>query len=127
MMHTIAARTGLAGVGTAILFAASFALAGVASATPADPVADGLDELQSKVATYGTAVVALVVAVVVLFFGIKFLKRGASKAAPRPASARCGDNTSSMNKGGSYQGSKSLGGSSGLGTAKSTSTDGPGN
>jgi intracellular septation protein A len=79
-MKEIMQKTGLAGIGTSILFAASFALAGIASATPADPVADAFDTLQDKVTTYGTAVVALVVAVVVLFFGIKFLKRGASKA-----------------------------------------------
>lgn len=79
-MNQIMQKSGLAGIGTALLFAASMVLAGAASATPADPVGDAFTELQGKVTTYGAAVVALVVAVVVLFFGIKFLKRGASKA-----------------------------------------------
>lgn len=57
------------------------AMAGSASATPpADPVEDAFGDLQDKVTLYGGLIVALVVAVVILFFGLKFLKKGASKA-----------------------------------------------
>jgi hypothetical protein len=72
--------TALTAVGSALMVVGMFVMAGAASATPADPVGDAFDTLQGKVTLYGAAVVALVVAVVVLFFGIKFLKRGASKA-----------------------------------------------
>lgn len=80
MLQTISSRLGLAGIASSIMLATAMLVAGPASATPADPVADAFTDLQAKVTTYGAAVVALVVAVVVLFFGIKFLKRGASKA-----------------------------------------------
>lgn len=72
------ARAGLVtGVTTGFVML-GLVLAGAQAA--ADPVDDAFGDLQSKATTYGGATVALVVAVVVLFFGIKMLKRGASKA-----------------------------------------------
>lgn len=54
--------------------------AGPASATPADPVGDAFDEMQGKITTYGAAIVGLVVLSVGIFLGIKYLRKGVSKA-----------------------------------------------
>jgi hypothetical protein len=45
-----------------------------------DSTLTAFNDLQDKVGTYGGAIVGLVVAAVVVTFGIKWLKRGASKA-----------------------------------------------
>jgi hypothetical protein len=78
----VGARVGVVtGVTSALMFSALM-LAGAASAAEGDPqTIDGaFADLQTKITTYGGAVVGLVVASVILFFGIKFLRRGASKA-----------------------------------------------
>lgn len=53
-------------------------LAGTASAT--DPVDDAFTSMNAKVTTYGAAIVALVVLSVGIFLGIKYLRKGVSKA-----------------------------------------------
>lgn len=68
---------GLVAVATMTLAMTGMFLGGPASA---DAVDEAFTELGGKVTTYGAATVGLVVAVVVLFFGIKFLKRGVAKA-----------------------------------------------
>lgn len=73
-------RLGLVSGVAATLTMAAFLVAGAANAQATDPVDTAFDTLQSKVTTYGGATVALVVAVVVLFFGIKMLRKGAAKA-----------------------------------------------
>lgn len=73
--------TTVAMVGT--VFTMGFLLAGPASAepaTPADPVLGAFDGLETKITLYGAAIVALVVLSVALFLGIKYLRRGATKA-----------------------------------------------
>ncbi|MGY2704848.1 hypothetical protein [Nocardioides sp. HB32] len=76
----IGKRVGLVGTATGIALMGALILMGAAEATPADPVDDAFTTMQGKVTLYGAAVVALVVASVLLFFGIKFLRKGASKA-----------------------------------------------
>lgn len=74
-------RLALLGAVTGLMLMTGLVAAGGANAsTTTDPVSDGISQMQDKVTTYGAAVVGLVVAVVILFFGIKFLKKGASKA-----------------------------------------------
>jgi hypothetical protein len=80
MIENLRGKVALMGATMTVLMLGGIALAGGASATPADPVGDAFDTLQGKVTLYGAAVVALVVSVVVLFFGIKFLRKGANKA-----------------------------------------------
>lgn len=53
--------------------------AGAANATT-DPVETAFNDMEAKVTTYGAAIVALVVLAVAIFLGIKYLKRGVSKA-----------------------------------------------
>lgn len=53
---------------------------GAASAAPADPVADAFTDMQGKITTYGAAIVGLVVLSVGIFLGIKYLRKGVSKA-----------------------------------------------
>lgn len=62
------------------LMVGAFVMSGASSATPADPVSDAFGDLQDKVTLYGGAVVALVVAAIIILFGVKWLKKGASKA-----------------------------------------------
>lgn len=54
-------------------------VAGPASAS-GDPILTEFDNLEAKVTAYGTAIVALVILSVVVFLGLKFLKKGAAKA-----------------------------------------------
>ena len=76
VVRGVASRTALVGSTLSALLVGSLLLAGSASAVGEDPVLDAFTELQGKVTTYGGAIVLLVVAVTVLFFGIKFFKRG---------------------------------------------------
>jgi len=55
-----------------------FVLAGPASA--ADPVTTAFADMESKITLYGGAIVALVVLSAALFLGIKYLRKGVSKA-----------------------------------------------
>lgn len=80
MLENIRGRVALIGATVTLLMLGGLAMAGGASATPSDPVEDAFDDLQGKVAIYGAATVALVIAVVLIFFGIKFLRKGAAKA-----------------------------------------------
>lgn len=80
LVRKISGRLGALSLAMGVMMVGAMALAGASSATPADPVSDAFTTLQDKVTLYGAAVVTLVVAVVVLFFGIKFLRRGANKA-----------------------------------------------
>lgn len=83
-MKDIAKRTGarvsvLTGVvGVAVM--SGLLLAGSASATPADPVDDAFADMLQKVKDYGALIVGLVVAAALIFLGIKYLRKGLSKA-----------------------------------------------
>lgn len=61
---------------TALMFVAGTAAANAAT----DPVADAFTSMEGKVTTYGAAIVALVVLAVGIFLGIKYLRKGVSKA-----------------------------------------------
>lgn len=74
----LAGRTGLVGGTVVGVFAVMAILAGTASAD--DPVTAAFTEMNSKVTTYGAAIVALVVLSVGIFLGIKYLRKGVSKA-----------------------------------------------
>lgn len=77
-MKEIAGR--VAGIGAALstMVVLGFVLAGPASA--ADPVTTAFDDMESKITLYGGAIVALVVLSAALFLGIKYLRKGVSKA-----------------------------------------------
>jgi hypothetical protein len=53
---------------------------GAANAQTADPVEGAFTTLDGKITLYGGLIVGLVIASVVLFFGIKWLRKGANKA-----------------------------------------------
>lgn len=53
---------------------------GIASAQTADPVSDAFADMKTKVLLYGGLIVTLVVAAVGIFLGIKYLRKGVSKA-----------------------------------------------
>jgi hypothetical protein len=68
------------------LFAALFSgfmltAVGVASATPADPVADAFDDGQTSISTYIGLGVAVIAAIVVLGIGVTILVKYLRKAA----------------------------------------------
>lgn len=65
-------------VGVAMLTGLAFA--GSASAEPADPVTDAFGDMQTKIVAYGALIVGLVVAGALIFLGIKYLRKGLSKA-----------------------------------------------
>ena len=73
-------RSGLVAGATAGLTMVALVLAGAASATPPDPVADAFTSMGAKVTLYGAAIVTLVVLAVGIFLGIKYLRKGVSKA-----------------------------------------------
>ena len=78
-MYSLIKRGGLVG-GAAVGFTMiAIMLAGGASATT-DPVADAFTTMQGKVVTYGGAIVALVIVSAGIFLGIKYLRKGVSKA-----------------------------------------------
>lgn len=77
----IAGRAGLVSGVTAGLGMVALVLAGPASAAVGDdPALDGINDMAAKVTTYGGAIVALVVLSAALFLGIKYLRKGVSKA-----------------------------------------------
>lgn len=77
----LAGRAGLVTGMTAGLGMVALVLAGPASAAPGDdPALDGINDMAAKVTTYGAAIVALVVLSAGLFLGIKYLRKGVSKA-----------------------------------------------
>lgn len=79
-MNTITKRAATASAFLGTVLTMGFILAGPASATPADPIDAAFTSMEGKVTTYGVAIVSLVVLAVALFLGIKYLKRGVSKA-----------------------------------------------
>lgn len=64
-------------VGLVVL--SGLALAGPASAA-ADPVDTAFSDMQAKIVAYGALIVGLVVAGALIFLGIKYLRKGLSKA-----------------------------------------------
>jgi len=74
------ARVGLVFGAVGTLMTLGVLLAGEAGATPPDPVATAFNDMNGKVTTYGAAIVALVVLSVGIFLGIKYLRKGTSKA-----------------------------------------------
>jgi hypothetical protein len=75
-----AARTVAVGAALPVLMIGAFVLAGSANAVGEDPIDAAFTDLQGKVTLYGGAVVALVVASIILLFGIKWLRKGSAKA-----------------------------------------------
>lgn len=75
-LKQIGARVGM------VLTFASLVVVGSVSAASAqtDPVADAFTSMEGKITTYGGAIVALVVLAVGIFLGIKYLRKGVSKA-----------------------------------------------
>lgn len=65
-------RGGLAGVAAVLMVVAG---AGMASATPADPVADAFADAQAKVTQYGGLLVGVAVAAVLILFGIAWIRK----------------------------------------------------
>lgn len=56
-------------------------MAGAASATPPpDPVTEGFTDAGTKVTLYGGAMVALVLIGLLIFLGVKYLRRGVRSA-----------------------------------------------
>jgi hypothetical protein len=80
MIQHISGRVAAVSAAVGTLMTLGFILAGPASATPADPVQAAFDDMESKVTLYGAAIVALVVLAVGIFLGIKYLRKGVSKA-----------------------------------------------
>lgn len=78
--RTVARPIGVLGAMLSVLLLGALAMAGSASATPADPAEAAFGDMETKAGVYGAAAVGLVVAVALIFFGIKMFKRGASKA-----------------------------------------------
>lgn len=79
MLEYIKSRAALVGVVSTLFLAGGLAAAGPASAA-ADPVGDAFGDMQAKVVLYGGLIVSLVVASIVIFLGIKYLRKGVSKA-----------------------------------------------
>lgn len=75
---TVARPFAVLGAMLSVLLLGGLALAGSASATPADPVADGYADLTSKVTLYGGLFVALVVLTVGILFGVKWIRKARS-------------------------------------------------
>lgn len=78
-MKAGAARVGMLTGATAGIAMLGFFLAGSASAQ-GDPIETAFTDMEGKVTTYGGAIVALVVIAAAIFLGIKYLKKGVSKA-----------------------------------------------
>jgi hypothetical protein len=75
------ARVGIVLSTLAALMIGAFAMASAGNATTTtDPVSDAFTDMNGKVTTYGAAIVALVVLAVGIFLGIKYLRKGVSKA-----------------------------------------------
>jgi hypothetical protein len=82
-MKDITKRAGVVWAAVVGLFLAGFVAASGASATtdpPPDPVSQGFTDAGTKVALYGGAMVALVLVGLLIMLGIKYLRRGVSKA-----------------------------------------------
>ena len=86
-METLKFIAGRAGIATsaalAVVLGTSLLLAGSASAQttpPADPVEDGFADMLTKIGIYGGLIVGLVVLSASIFLGVKYLRRGTSKA-----------------------------------------------
>lgn len=75
----IGGRVGMGVSALGTLLMVGVMLAGPSSAA-GDPVAGAFDDMETKVTTYGAAIVALVVLSVGIFLGIKYLRKGISKA-----------------------------------------------
>lgn len=80
MVESIKDRAAALGAVLSTLFVVGILTASGASATPADPVETAFTDMESKVTTYGGAIVSLVVLAVGIFLGIKYLRKGVSKA-----------------------------------------------
>lgn len=80
MLDRIKQRAGVLGALVTTFMLGAFIAAGSASATVADPVDQAFTDMQGKVTTYGAAIVALVVVAAGIFLGVKYLKKGLSKA-----------------------------------------------
>lgn len=78
-IRQIGGRVGLGFTALTTMLGVAVILAGPSSATT-DPVATAFDDMEAKVTTYGAAIVALVVLAVGIFLGIKYLRKGVSKA-----------------------------------------------
>lgn len=77
----ILGRAGLVGGVMGTLTMVSFMLAGAANAADGDATIDAqFTDLQSKVVTYGGAMVALAVVGIGLTLGLKYLRKAVSKA-----------------------------------------------
>lgn len=74
-----AARVGMFGSALGGALFLGLVLAGPSNAQ-GDPAADAISDLGTKVTTYGTAIVGLVVLSIGFFLGIKYLRKGVSKA-----------------------------------------------
>lgn len=79
-MITVRERAAQIGALFSALFVMGVVGAAGASATPADPVETAFNDMEAKVTTYGGAIVALVVLSIGIFLGIKYLRKGVSKA-----------------------------------------------
>lgn len=77
MIESLKAKVGLVTGLTALMLVAGM---GAASAEPADPVTTAFNDMEGKITTYGAAIVGLVVLAVGIFLGIKYLRKGVSKA-----------------------------------------------
>lgn len=79
-MEIIKDRAARVGAAFSALFVLGVLGAGAASATPADPVETAFTDMEGKITTYGGAIVALVVLSIGIMLGIKYLRKGVSKA-----------------------------------------------
>lgn len=76
--QNVKVRLGMFAAFMSAMFAGMFALASASSAD--DPVSTGFTTLQANVTTYGAAIVALVLVSAGIFLGVKYLRKGISKA-----------------------------------------------
>ena len=74
-MDRIKQRFALLGAMFTVAMLGGVALAGGASATPADPVDAGFDELTTKTNHFGGLLVGLVIVAIVITFGIAWLRK----------------------------------------------------
>lgn len=72
-------RVALGGSALAGMAFMALVLAGPSSAST-DPAETAISDMGAKVTTYGTAILALVVLSAGIFLGIKYLRKGISKA-----------------------------------------------
>ncbi|MCW2787159.1 MAG: hypothetical protein JWP74_3676 [Marmoricola sp.] len=80
MLENLKTRAAVLGVMFTGLMVGSFALAGGSFADGTDPVSADFTTLQGDVTTYGGAILALVLVSAGIFLGIKYLRKGISKA-----------------------------------------------